>query len=568
MSVPGIRETSRMDRGSHGDTTLSRAETRLDFVPRFSSVPRRLTNFYRGFSYGRTLLREPLAADIAGAIQTRLANRAGLFLKMVEQTIFAHAASPYRPLLDAAGYDLARIGALVHREGVEGALRKLAQDGVYVSIEEFKGIREARRGGRTIRFTEQDFLNPLRQPGVRVSSGATRSRGIVTTLPVTDRRVNAEHRTVVLAAYGLENAPVVIWHPDAPGGLRSVLSLAVMRKPPARWFAQIPGRIVTSVAEPHAHYLGIKAAARLYGIKMPRPTYVPLGQESRILHWIVHKAGGRCVVWTTASCALRLALTAKRQSASLSNVSFVTGSEPLTPAKLAAIHAVGARGFSHFGFTELGMAAYACASPASPDDMHICRDTVAIVQRERPVDRLGSVVSALLFTALQPGARRILVNMESGDYGRVTASRCGCPLEALGWTDHLDGVRSFEKLNAEGWCFLGSHLITLVEETLPARFGGDPTDYQLLEHEDQDGVTRLSVLVHPRVGAIDDAGVLACVERTLAPACGWDCVEMYRDLNILRVYRAAPMLTRAGKLMPLHHLGQGVPLDDLSRTPS
>ncbi len=549
-----------MDRGSRGDTYLSRTEKRLDFVPRFPSVRRRLANFYRGFSYGATLLREPLAADSAGAIRARLANRAGLFLEMVEQTIFAHAGSPYRPLLDAAGYDFARIGALVHQEGVEGTLRRLARDGVYVSIEEFKGIREARRGDHTFRFGEQDFHNPLRQPGVRVSSGATRSRGIVTALPVTDRRVNAEHRTVLLAAYGLENASVAIWHADAPSGLRSVLSLAVMRKPPARWFVQIPGR-VASVAEPHSHYLGIKAAARLYGIKLPRPTYVPFGRESRILHWIVHEAGGRCVIWTTASSALRLALAAKRQSASLSNVSFITGSEPLTPAKLAAIHAVGACAFARFGFTELGIAAHGCASPASPDDMHICRDTVAITQHKRPVDHLGSEVSALLFTALRPDARRIVLNMESGDYGRITRRRCGCPLEAVGWVDHLDEVRSFEKLNAEGWCFFGSRLITLVEETLPAQFGGDPTDYQLLEHEDGDGFTRLSVLVHPRVGAIDESGVLARVEQTLAPTGGWDCVGMYRDLATLRVRRAVPLTTRAGKLMPLHHLGQAVPLD-------
>src|SRR5262249_17736824 len=123
----------------------------------------------------------------------------------------------------------------------------------------------------------------------------------------------------------------------------------------------------------------------------------------------------------------------------------------------------------------------------------------------------------------------------------------------------------FEKLNAEGWCFLGSRLITLIEETLPARFGGDPTDYQLLEHEDHDGRTRLSMLVHPRVGAVDEKGVLACVEQMLPPTGGWGCVEMHRALTPLCVHRAVPFVTRAGKLMPLHRLGQTASVDDLRR---
>ena len=552
-----------MDRGRRGGTALPRAQHGFVFLPRIPPI-RRLKDFYRGFSYGRALLRDPLPGDSAGAIRARLARRADSFIAMIEQAIFAHAESPYRPLLDAAGYDLARITVLTHQEGVEATLRRLARDGVYVSIEEFKGIREAQRGNRTFRFSEKDFHNPQTQPGVLASSGATRSRGIITRIPVTDRRIRAEHRTLVLAAYGLENERVAVWDADAASGLRSLLSFAAMRKPLVRWFVQIPGR-VASAGQPHSFYLGIKAAARLYGIAFPRPTYVPFGQESRILRWIAEESSGRCTIWATSSAALRLALTARRANTTLANTTFFVGAEPLTPAKHTAIRAVGARAVGSFGFTEFGVMAYGCLSPAGPDDMHICRDTAAVIQRERAVDRDDSRVQALLFTALRPDARRTLLNMESGDYGRIRRRRCGCPLEAVGWEDHLDEVRSFEKLNAEGWCFLGSRLITLIEETLPAQFGGDPTDYQLLEHEDHNGRTLLSVLVHPRVGAVDETDVLACVEQTLAPTGGWGCVGMYRDLNTLRVHRAAPRVTRAGKLMPLHHLGQTALVDDLDR---
>lgn len=553
-----------MNPHSHRGTAPPARRDRLDGRRWVPSI-HRLKDFLRGFSYAGRLLRDPVTAlGAAAAIQARLAGRADQFLAMVERSIFAHPGSPYRALLDAAGYDFVRIGALVRQDGVEETLRRLAQDGVYVAIEEFKSIRDARRGGQTFRFREQDFRNPIGDGGRRARSGATRSRGIVTTIPVMDRRIDAEYVTALLAAWGLENAPTAIWHADALSGLRRVLPLAAIRQPPARWFVQIPDR-VAGAAEPYSYYLGIKAAARLRGIRLPRPTYVPFGQESRILDWAANQPGGRCAIWGTASAALRLALTAKRHDTSLSNVSFITGSEPLTPAKLAAIRAVGMAAFPRYSFSELGVAAQGCAVPAGPDDMHICRDKIVVIQCRRPVDQLGTEVNALLFTALRVDARRTFLNVENGDYARITRRRCGCPLEALGWLDHLVDVRSYEKLNAEGWCVLGSRLITLIEETLPARFGGDPTDYQLLEEEDQDGFTRLTVLVHPRVGAIDEAEVLTCVEEMLAPAAGWDSVEMYRNLATLRLRRLAPMMTRAGKLMPLHRPGYGPAAEDLER---
>lgn len=168
---------------------------------------------------------------------------------------------------------------------------------------------------------------------------------------------------------------------------------------------------------------------------------------------------------------------------------------------------------------------------------------------------MGSEVDALLFTSLRLEARRVLLNMETGDYGKVRQRRCGCLLEQAGWTAHLEDVRSFEKLNLESWAFLGSKLVALVEETLPARFGGDSTDYQLVEQDEQEGQTRLTVLVHPRLGAIDEAAVLACVEGTLDVATNWVNARVYRKLETLQVRRAVPMQTRAGKVMPLHHLG-------------
>jgi hypothetical protein len=51
--------------------------------------------------------------------------------------------------------------------------------------------------------------------------------------------------------------------------------------------------------------------------------------------------------------------------------------------------------------------------------------------------------------------------------------------------------------------FLDTDVIRVLEEELPARFGGTPTDYQLLEEEADDGQPRLQLLVHPRVGPLN-----------------------------------------------------------------
>ena len=56
--------------------------------------------------------------------------------------------------------------------------------------------------------------------------------------------------------------------------------------------------------------------------------------------------------------------------------------------------------------------------------------------------------------------------------------------------------------------FIGSDLLNLVEDVLPARFGGYATDYQFVEEEDG-GLPKVSLLVSPRLGSLDQEQVLA-----------------------------------------------------------
>ena len=81
--------------------------------------------------------------------------------------------------------------------------------------------------------------------------------------------------------------------------------------------------------------------------------------------------------------------------------------------------------------------------------------------------------------------------------------------------DAPETLRSFHvdrdtALTSEGVTFLGSELLSLVEEVLPARFGGQVGDYQLAE-EEIDGQVRVCILVAPDVGAVDEDEVIATV---------------------------------------------------------
>ena len=105
--------------------------------------------------------------------------------------------------------------------------------------------------------------------------------------------------------------------------------------------------------------------------------------------------------------------------------------------------------------------------------------------------------------------------MSLGDRADVSRRACGCPLETLGWRTHLATVRSFEKLTAGGVTFVDGALIRVLEETLPARFGGGPLDYQLVEEEGADGLPRVRLMVADRVGAVDTTRVMDTFRQAL-----------------------------------------------------
>jgi hypothetical protein len=147
-----------------------------------------------------------------------------------------------------------------------------------------------------------------------------------------------------------------------------------------------------------------------------------------------------------------------------------------------------------------------------------------------------------------------MLNVEIDDYGIIEQRSCGCPLEALGFTEHIREIRSFRKLTGEGVTLVGSEMVRVLEEVLPARFGGSALDYQLLEEEDEQGFTRISLLVDPRVDIADETAVIDVVYESLGRSSvgANDARTIWSQAGTLRVKRMKPIWTARGKLMPLH----------------
>ncbi|MGH8632829.1 MAG: hypothetical protein ACRET7_01710, partial [Burkholderiales bacterium] len=95
---------------------------------------------------------------------------------------------------------------------------------------------------------------------------------------------------------------------------------------------------------------------------------------------------------------------------------------------------------------------------------------------------------------------------------------------------------------------MGSDMIHLLDEVLPARFGGTPLDYQLMETEDPQGFTQLTLLVSRRVNVRDDALLVEAVNSALSGRVRTHLTEA----RTIHVRRAEPIWTDRGKLLPLN----------------
>jgi hypothetical protein len=274
-----------------------------------------------------------------------------------------------------------------------------------------------------------------------------------------------------------------------------------------------------------------------------------------IIEWILEKKreGKNCCIKSVVSTAVRIAQMALKTNVVLEGATFEVGGEPLTRSKQQEIERSGARIALRYGPGVGFGPIFGCGSPHFLDEAHVPQNLVAVVQHPRALDYGGPPIYPLMFTTLHPAAS-LLLNVQNGDYATIMRRDCGCALERIGFTQHLHTVRSFEKFTSEGMNYAGRDLFALLEDSLPSEFGGGPGDYQLVEEEDEMGQTRLTLLVHPNVGDLNEERLLSRLHQGLAQGTRDNrfMAKVWQQAGTVRVKRQAPHTSVRGKILPLH----------------
>jgi hypothetical protein len=295
---------------------------------------------------------------------------------------------------------------------------------------------------------------------------------------------------------------------------------------------------------------------RLGRVSIPMPCALDLGESQALVEWLRRQrvTGGSLCVSTTVSGAVRLAAAASERGIRLEGICFLVGSEPMTSARLRSIESSGASTIVKYGLMEAGLVGMSCGERRAPDDLHLFGDRFALVQRSRAVADSRVTVQAFLLTTLELFAPKVLLNAETGDDGTVTTVECACSLGAVGLTTHLSDVRSFEKLTGEGMTFAKTNVVRILEETLPARFGGAATDFQLVETEQGGGSARTYLVVSPRIGPIDERELRAAFLDAVSGGGEAEAhmASIWYEAGSPEVRRREPIATPAGKVFPFH----------------
>lgn len=512
-----------------------------------------IKKYYRFLKGLKGFLRTPAGIE-------KPETREAKFLTILKHAVFEYDHSPYRKLFDLMGISQDKISAMVSANGVESTLNFLAQEGIYFTYEEFKGIKKTVRKGRSFYLVPADFDNPLLAHHFNVQSGGTGRVGSRSMIDFDFLAREAIHRAAVEQIYNVSDAPVILWFPILPGnaGIMNIFRQAKIGHTPVRWFSQVNERNIQPPFKDRMAVRFVSSAGRLFGTTLPKPEYLDLDQAWKIAEYILElkKDHSQCSIWTYVSSAVRIAAAARARKWSLKGAHFFVVGEPISRAKRAEISETGAEVIPYYAMNEAGIAAYGCARPQEPDDMHILNDHLAIIDHNKKSPFSEENVAALLITSLLQEAPKILLNVETGDMGKISHRSCGCGWEKAGYTVHLSDVRSFEKTTSEGMTFLIHELISIAENILPRAFGGSCSDYQVIEESDGRGLTTLTFAASPGIGQIEEDMFLAVVQKELKKGENSKrlMAEIWKKAGVVKLKRMNPIPTRRGKVFSYHKI--------------
>jgi hypothetical protein len=510
----------------------------------------------RGFN---ELLRAPRPRNPADLIRAGIENRAGNFLELARRVIFSNPANPYHQLFRIAGCEYGDLAAAVNRDGLEAALAALHRNGVYLAHDEFKLKTPILRSNQTIAAHENSFRNPLTKGGIRGSSGGSRSTGTELQISAQAYVYREAYDQLMISEFGLGRRRLVLLKPILPAidGMANLVRAARLGSTVDRWYSPV-ARSADSTHYRVATY-ALVTLARLHGVRLPFPTDLPVNDFSPVARWIEkrRREGIASTVIGYASPATRVAAAAAEHGLTIEGTEFLVGGETLTDGKRHLIESTGARVFPRYSISEFGAIGLSCRQMTSGDSVHVFTDSVAVIAHRRPGPFSDEPLSSLLFTSLQLHAPYVLINAEMDDAGEPGKAGCDCSFAKLGFTTVVRDINSFGKITGHGVTLAGTDVLRILEHTLPSRFGGFATDYQLVER-DGAGQARFMLHVSRRVPLSSLADVQSFFLQELRECYGGQIASrLWRDADAFEVVHRDPIPTGRGKILPLHLLGAG-----------
>ena len=518
----------------------------------------------QGWRFGRglrALIKDPVpAAGAAPSFERDVRDRAARFLDSLDRNVWSSAPSPFRALLEHSGHDRTSVRRLVSDRGLESILEQLRDQGVYVSYEEYLGKVPLRRGRLELHLDPTSFHNRTVMADYLGSTGGTRSGGTPVAMSFEEKRSAAPRTHLRDAAYGQHpDQPVAVWFPCLPSaaGLGAILSGVTAGRPPERWFSQIPTTMEGIPASKRITNTMLPAFGRLSGMPLPRAEHTPSSDPAPVLAWCIEalSRAGSARLSTYPSSAVRLARLAEAEGESLDGLLVTVLGEPATMGRRRAIERSGARTAAGYAFMQAGGAGTTCPHETR-ERYHVYEDKLAVVPRRRRRPD-GVEVDAFLWTTMSGTARGVFINVENDDYGSIErdSEPCSCLFGQLGVRTRVGDVRGISKVVAAGVTVAGEVFERLVDEVLPAAFGGSPLEYQFAELDREDLGT-LVLRIDPSIGTVEEAAVLSIVRDELSrQEVGRLADAVWAPADSVRVLREPPTAAPSGKTLPYEPLG-------------
>ena len=502
------------------------------------------------------LYRMPADPNYRATIGKYIKNREGNFLA-IAKGVLANPRHPYSQLFEIAGCTFADLEAGVKRSGLEGTLKALLNEGVYLTLDEFRCRTEIVRGGRHIPATMKDWDTSAGGGGGEAqSSGSSGGKSQRTRYGLEYAKFGMSGGQLMRDEFRMPDGLGIIVFPilPTPTGLAMCMGAARMNYDVERWFALgSSGR--------NLHYKAITAAVvmrlRLAGAKVPFPTYLEQGDFSPVAEFIARRKreGVRSNLMGMVSSITRIAAAAIDLGVDVSGASALVTGETLTSIKRELIQAAGIEVFGSYATSDFGGIGTPCRQMNTGDRSHVALGSIALVSRPIEDAWCDEPVDSLHITSLLSFAPRTLINVEIGDTGVIEPATCDCVYSRMGFHLQVRDIAAISKIKGQGYALRAPKIVELIEEGLARKFGGRPGDYQLAEVEGK-AQTEMVLRIHPRVQVRSPEEVLQyfLAECRKAPG-GSTTVLQWTESNGVRVEVVEPVLAASGKFRAIRLLG-------------